>query len=133
MSQSQTDLKKLKDWLAAYPHWEQGAPGILPKELKEVSRQEDLLGNALVGYQYRFSLFWQRPGQADAQLDGQPLLDFQHWVSQQQSAGLTPQFGQVPAGERLRLEKSGLTLGTQTVTYTVTLLVEFLQVHEAYR
>lgn len=133
MSQTQTDLEKLKAWLATYPDWEACPPDVLPKALEEVSRQADLLGNALVGYRYTISLFWQKTGQGDTGMDAQGLLDFQRWVSAQCSAGLAPQFGDVPAFERLRLEKSGLTPGAQAVTYTVTLLADFLKVHEASR
>lgn len=133
MNQTQTDLEKLKAWLSTYPGWEVCPPEVLPKALEEVTRQADVLGNTLVIHRYTFSLFWQSTGQADAEIDAQGLLDFQRWVSAQCSARLAPQFGDEPAFERLRLEKSGLTLNAQTVTYTVTLLADFLKIYEDSR
>ena len=133
MNQTQTDLEKLKAWLATYPDWEYCPPDVIPKALEEISRQADVLGNTLVVHRYTFSLLWQRAGQADAGIDAQGLLDFQRWVSAQCSAGLAPQFGDVPAFERLRLEKGGFTLDTQAVTYTVTLLADFLKIYEVSR
>ena len=133
MQQTQKDLEKLKAWLATYPDWEDCLPDILPKALEEISRQADVLGNTLVVNRYTFFLFWQKPGQGDACLDAQSLLDFQRWVSGQCSARLCPQFGDVPAFERIRLEKDGLTPAAQTITYTVTILADFLKIYEVSR
>ncbi len=130
MSQTQKDLEKLKAWLATYPAWEERPPDILPKALDEITRQSDVLGNTLVGYRYTFSLFWQKSGQGNGGADAQGLLDFQRWVSAQCSERSAPQFGDVPAFERIRLEKGGLTPLAQAVTYTVTLLADFLKVYE---
>ena len=133
MLQTQKDLEKLKAWLATYPHWGNCPPDIVPKALEEISRQADVLGNTLVVHRYTFSLFWQKPGRGDGCLDAQSLLDFQRWVSGQCSARLCPQFGDVPAFERIRLEKGGLTPAAQTVTYTVMLLADFLKIYDVSR
>jgi hypothetical protein len=58
------------------------------------------------------------------------LLNFQNWVQEQSLSGRAPQFGDVPARERIRAEKGGLTVGAQTVTYTVTLIADFMKVYE---
>lgn len=133
MDQTQTDLEKLKAWLATYPDWEDCLPDVLPKTLEEISRQTDVLGNTFVVHRYTFSLFWQKTGQGEAGIDARDLLDFQRWVSAQCSAGTAPQFGDAPAFERLRLEKGGMTLNAPAVTYTVTLLADFLKIYEASR
>lgn len=141
MSQAQTDLEKLQAWLSTYPHWDgtlqleyaEGRPanaGLLPKGLEETSRREDVLGNLQIGCRYHFTLFWQMAGQGDDAENAQKLLDFQNWVREQSISGLAPRFGDMPARETLRAEKGGLTPGAQIVTYTVTLIADFMKVYE---
>lgn len=138
---AQADLKKLKAWLCTYPCWDDdmqvdfaqlrpGSSGLLPKGVEELSRREDVLGNRFVGCRYQFTLFWQMEGQGDDEEDAARLLDFQSWVREQSALDLAPRFGDVPALERIRAEKGGLTLGAQTVTYTVTLIADFMKIYE---
>lgn len=141
MMSVQTALEKVKVWLSTYPHWDgtllvdysQGrAPnaGLLPTGLEELSAREDVLGNTLVECRYQFTLIWQMAGLGDAVENAGKLLDFQHWVREQDVRGLTPRFGDVPAREQMRAEKGGMTAGTQNVTYTVTLVADFMKVYE---
>lgn len=126
-------LEKLQTWLSTYPRRE-GYPAkfcVLPKEMKEISRREDVLGNTLVGCRYYVNLFWEMAGQGEDEKNATCLLDFQNWVREQSVMGLAPKFGDVPAGERVWAEKGGLTAGAQIVTYTVTLVAEFMKVYEA--
>lgn len=140
-AQTAADMEKLKAWLSTYPYWDDcmqvdftqvrpGFSGLLPKGAEETSRREDVLGNRMVGCRYHFTLFWQMTGQGDDGEDAGRLLDFQGWVREQSVLDLAPRFGDVPALERIRAEKGGLTLGTQTVTYTVTLIADFMKVYE---
>ncbi len=136
-----TDLEKLRAWLLTYPKWEDtlfvdftehaaGNTGLFPAGLEETGRREDVLGNLQVSCRYRFSLYRQTPGQADGTANAQWLLDFQSWVQQQSAAGLTPHFGDVPARERMQAQKGTLKEASQTGTYTVTLIADFMKVYE---
>lgn len=126
------DLEKLQAWLSGYPHWDDCPANIcvLPKGLEEISRQEDVLGNRFVGCRYYVTLFWEMAGQRDEGENAARLLAFQNWVQEQSAAGLAPKFGDVPARERMGTEKGGYTPGTQIVTYTVTLVADFMKVYE---
>ena len=125
-----TASEKLKNWLCTYPGWEWENIGLYPKALEEISRQQDVLGNSTVGCRYQFTLFWQMTGQGNEAEDGQKMLDFQYWVQQQSASGKAPVLGDIPEQEKLRVEKGGLTAGTQTVTYTATLIADFMKVYE---
>ena len=126
-------LEKLQMWLSTYPRWE-GNPAnicVLPKEIKEISHRADVLGNTLVGYRCYVNLFWEIAGQGEDEKNATCLLDFQNWVREQSVMGLAPKFGDVPASERIWTEKGGLTVGARIVTYTVTLVAEFMKVYKA--
>lgn len=126
-------LEKLQTWLSSYPRWEAYPARIcvLPMEMKETSRRKDVLGNTLVEYRYYVNLIWEMEGQGSAGENAACLLDFQNWVQEQSTLGLAPGFGDVPACERVWTQKGGLTTGTQIVTYTVTLVAEFMKIYEA--
>lgn len=139
--QTEAALEKLKAWLETYPNWDETiqvnfsgdspyGTGLLPKAVEEISRWEDVLGNSQVECRYTFTLFWQMMGQGDDAVNAARLLDFQHWVREQNALGLAPQFGDAPAWERIRAENGGFTAGAQTVIYTVTLIADFKKVYE---
>ncbi|MBR4016473.1 MAG: hypothetical protein IKK11_01495 [Oscillospiraceae bacterium] len=133
-NQTSADLEKMLAWLSTYPHWADFLPveyaGLLPRGLEETSRREDVLGNSLVGCRYQFSLSWKMEGQGIDTENAGRLLDFQHWVRGQSASGLAPKFGDVPARERIRAEKGGITAGAQIATYTVMLIADFMKVYE---
>lgn len=130
------DLEKLRAWLNTYPGFEGGLQAdfshnanLLIDGMEETSRCADILGNYQIGCRYRFGIFWQEIGVND-DADAKKLLDFQHWVQEQSILGLAPKFGDVPESERIRTEKGGMTARTQIVTYTVTLVVDFVKAYE---
>ena len=136
-----TDLEKLRQWLLTCPHWEdtllvdftEGTPGnagLFPNGLEEVGRQEDVLGNLQIACRYSFQLRRQTPGQSDGTANAQWLLDFQNWVQQPSAAGLTPRFGDVPSREKMQAQKGSLQEVSQTGTYIVTLIADFMKVYE---
>lgn len=136
-----TDLEKLRRWLLTYPAWEDslqvdftesvpGSAALFPGGLEERSRREDVLGNLQVDCRYRFTLCRKTAGQCDGADNAQWLLDFQNWVQQQSAAGLTPHFGDVPSRERMQAEKGALQTASETGTYTVTLIADFMKVYE---
>lgn len=122
-------LEKLQAWLSAYPHWN-GYPAricILPKGLEEISRREDVLGNALVSCRYYVNLFWEMESTGEDTENARRLLEFQNWVQEQSVLGLAPNFGDVASEERIRTEKGGYTPAAQIITYTATLVVDFMK------
>ena len=126
-------LEKLQTWLSSYPGWE-ACPAkicLLPKETKEISRREDVLGNTRVGLRSYVNLFWEMERQGSEAENACLLSDFQNWVRQQNALRLAPVFGDIPGYERVWTEKGGLTAGTQIVTYTIMLVAEFMKVYEA--
>jgi hypothetical protein len=67
-----------------------------------VAQRKDLAGNVRAEYLARFTLLRRlQPGQDGAQW----LLEFENWLQERQLADRTPQFGDVPSGEKLRLQK----------------------------
>lgn len=136
-----TELDKMRQWLQSYPGWQDtlqvdftepapGNAGLFSEGLEERSRQEDILGNLHIACRYRFALYWRRPGRTDGRDDAQWLLDFQNWVQQQNAAGLTPHFGDVLSRERLQAQKGALQNASQTGTYKLTLIADFMKVYE---
>lgn len=125
-------LEKLQAWLSAYPHWDACPANIclLPKGMEEISRQEDVLGNTVVACRCYVTLFWEMPATGNEAQDAERLLKLIQWVQHQSATGLAPQFGDVPAQEKIRTEKSGYTPGAQIITYTVTLVADFMKVYE---
>lgn len=131
---------QLRQWLLTFPGWEgepsldfvedgPGNTGLFPAGLEETGRRVDLLGNVQVEYRYRFALYRRMlPGQDSAQW----LLDFQSWVQQQNAAGLTPCFGDVPERERILVQKGSLQevsrLGNGLCT--VTIVADFVKEYE---
>ena len=125
-------MDKLQTWLSRYPGWEAYPANVcmLPKGMEEISRQTDVLGNTQTGCRYYVTLFWELPTLGSTEEDTHRLLKFIQWVQQESATGHAPCLGDVPARERLRTEKGGLTPGAQNVTYTVTLVADFMKVYE---
>ena len=129
---SVTIMDKLQTWLSRYPGWEECPAHVcmLPKGMEEISRRTDVLGNTQAGCRYYVTLFWELPTLGSTQEDTHRLLTFIQWVQHESATGHAPCLGDVPARERLRTEKGGLTPGAQNVTYTVTLVADFMKVYE---
>ena len=125
-------MEKLQSWLSTYPGWE-GCPAnvcMLPKGMEEISRHRDVLGNTQTDCRYYVTLLWEMPTLGSPEEDTQRLLKFIQWVQRESATGRVPVLGDVPSVERLRAEKGGLTPGGQTVTYTVTLVADFMKIYE---
>ena len=129
----ETILEKLQAWLSTYPQWEDHPAEfyLLPKAMEETSRQADILGNTFVDYKCYVNLCWEMKALDSEGEDAERMLKFLQWIQFQSASGFAPQFGDMPSRERIRTEKSGFTLGGQTVTYTVTLVVDFVKAYEA--
>ena len=125
-------LEKLQEWISCYPGWDACLQNvcILPQKMEEISRQKDVLGNTLVGYRCYVTLNWEMPTLTEETQNTHRLLRFIQWVQHQSAVGYAPCFGDVPARERIRTEKGGLIPGNQTVTYTVTLVVDYMKNYE---
>lgn len=125
-------FEKLQAWLSAYPYWEDCLANIclLPKGVEEISRQEDILGNTLVSNRCYVNLLWEMETLSGEAENAERLLKFIQWVQFQGASGAAPQFGDMPAQERIRTEKVGYTPGTQMVTYNVTLVIDFMKLYK---
>ena len=128
-------LEKMRQWLETFPKWDAalqfdfvdavpGSTGLYPTGLTELSRREDVLGNVTVRCRAAFML--RRVAGQSAE-NTQWLVDFQNWVMEQDTLGLTPQFGDVPASQRLRASEGKLDSQKQvgSTLYTVKLTAEF--------
>ena len=133
-------LEQMKRWLETFPKWEgtlqfdyadgvPGGSGLYPRGLQELSRREDVLGNVTV--RCSCTVLMRRsacPGEDNARW----LLEFQHWVMEQDRLGLAPKFGDEPKSERLRAYEGKLDSHTQVGSslYTVLLRAEFTKFYE---
>ena len=129
----ETALENLQAWLSTYPRWEACPVDIcaLPNKMEELSRRKDILGNTLVENRCYVNLVWEMPALESKGENAERMLKFLQWIQFQSASGFAPQFGDVPAREIIRSEKSGFTPGAQFVTYTVTLVVDFVKAYEA--
>ena len=128
----ETILEKLQGWLSTYPQWEDHPAEfyLLPKAIEETSRQADILGNTFVGCKCYVNLYWEMEALDSEGENAERMLKFLQWIQFQSASGFAPQFGDVLAREIIRSEKSGFTPGAQSVTYTVTLVVDFIKIYE---
>lgn len=135
------ELEKLKSWLTTYPGWGgevlvdhtravPGHFGLYPQGVRQLSRKEDVLGNARVRLRGTFELYRVTTGQADNAGPAGWLLEFQEWVRQQSESGLAPRFGE---DQQIRAEQGRLQKASQpgTGTYAVTITVEYTETYEA--
>ena len=140
----QTDLDKLTEWIGKYPghdilsqfsvDWTDQIPGnggIFPNGMVEVSRKEDILGNATVENQYNFGLYYVLTKSPEdlqgAEANAEWLMDFQRWVQEQSVRHLAPTFGDDPLRERITAQ-NGTLYGADadgTAMYMVQLSVKF--------
>ena len=132
-------LEKMITWLQTFPQWEdsiqidflQARPGsssLYPKGLTELSRREDVLGNLTLQCRCDFLL---RKNAGIREENARWLLEFQHWVMEQDRMGLAPKFGDAPKSERIRVSDGQLQSLSQTgsALYTVKLWTEFTKIY----
>ena len=133
-------LETITGWLRTFPGWEgdlqlddmdvlPGSNGLYPRGMTELSRREDVLGNLQIRYSWGFLL---RRTDADREAAARWLLQLQDWIARQDALGLTPQFGDEPATQRIRAFDGRLHSRQQvgTALYTVGLTVEFTKNYE---
>ena len=133
-------LEKMKSWLQTFPLWEgsiqvdfldgqPGNAGLYPRGITELSRREDVLGNAKVRCRYDFLL---RKTALGSEENARWLLAFQNWVMEQDRLGLAPRFGDEPKTERIRAEEGKLDSNAQvgSVLHTIRLQAEFTKIYE---
>lgn len=142
----QTDLDKIKEWIATYPghdilsqfsvDWTDQIPsngGIFPNGMVEVSRKSDILGNVTVENQYNFGLYYvltKSPEDLDgAEENAEWLMDFQQWVQEQSCRHLAPTFGDDPSTEQISAQNGTLYGADEegTAMYMVQLSVKFMK------
>lgn len=140
-----TDLERLRAWLATYPGYDilgnmlvdyideiPGAASLMPAGLVEIGRTEDILGNITAQNQYNFGLYLaleKSPGDdiASAYNAGW-VLDFQRWVQAQSVAHAAPTFGNIDQRQESIKAQNGALLDTDengVAVYIVQLSAEF--------
>ena len=134
-----TELEKLKNWLKTFPLWDgslsidvteavPGGMGLYPKGLQELSRREDVLGNLTVCYRWSFALHRNQATQTGE--NARWLMELQKWAANQCRQGLAPQFGDVPAAERLRICEGSLQHRKEGGSgYTALLTADFTKIY----
>ena len=136
------ELEKMQNWLKTYPGWDPSweihldctdgnsrNPGLFSRGLEVKNRKTDLIGNVTVYCLYRFQLLLTEPDREQA---AKKILDFQNWVGEQSAMGLTPAFGDDPAGETMTAEKGRLAQMRRPGTsfYQVGLTARFTKHYE---
>lgn len=141
----QSDLDRLRDWLATYPGYDilhnmlvdyideiPGAASLMPAGLVEISRTEDILGNVTTQNQYNFGLYLaleKSPGDDIASTyNAGWVLDFQRWVQAQSVTHVAPTFGNVDQHQEAIKAQNGALLDTDekgVAVYIVQLSAEF--------
>lgn len=150
MMDKDTDLERLRTWLASYPGYNildnmlvdyineiPGAASLMPAGLTEISRTEDILGNVTVRNQYNFGLYLaleKSPGDdiASAYNAGW-VLDFQRWVQAQSVTRAAPTFGNIDQRRETIKAQNGALLDTGkegVAVYVVQLSAEFSTFYE---
>lgn len=144
-----TDLEKIRNWLLTCPETERLQSfrvdyltrdpengSIRPSGLTEISRVEDLLGNATVENQLSFGLYYvlRKTDEDDAgtQDNAQWVLSLQQWVQSQSIQHLAPTFGDEPNKERMIAQNGVLYAENEngTATYLVQLTANFTKYYE---
>lgn len=143
-----TDLEKIKSWLLTCPETErlQGfrvdyltrdpeTGSIRPSGLVELSRTEDILGNATVENQLNFGLYYvlsKSDDEASVQDNAQWVLNLQQWVQKQSIQHFAPTFGDDPRKERMTAHSGALYAENEdgTATYLVQLTANYTKIYE---
>ena len=145
-----TDLKRLRDWLATYPGYDildnmlveyideiPGAASRMPAGLVEIGRTEDILGNVTAQNQYNFGLYLaleKSPGDEIASAyNAGWVRGFQGWVKARGTARTAPTFGNVDQRRESIKAQNGALVDTDekgVAVYIVQLSAEFKTKYE---
>ncbi len=144
-----SDLERIRKWINTYPganrmrdlkvdyfspNPDNGS--IDPSGLIEVSRTEDILGNATVENQYNFALYFvflKDPGDDQGATDNATwLMDFQRWVQEQSIRKQVPVFGDDPESETIKAQNGALYAADEegSAIYTVQISINFIKHYE---
>ena len=149
MAEKQTDLARIRAWIATFPGFDilgsfhcdytdqiPASGGVFPAGLVEISRTEDILGNVTAVNQYNFGLYYvleKSPGDDGGATENAGwIMGFQRWVQEQSVRGLAPRFGNTDEREIIRAQNGALydAQDEGTATYMVALSVQFTQLYE---
>lgn len=129
------ELELFRRWLLTYPGWgeaalsmdfSEGKPdsaGLFYTGTREISRQTDVQGNALICRRHSFRLLRNVPAQTGAGC----LADLHGWISRENVLGNGPVLGCLPERNRIVAEDGGLVKVTAggVAVYEMKLWVEF--------
>ena len=138
------NIKILRNWLSNCPYIaapvtleyleeSPGAVALLSEDTREISRRQDVVGNAWVTRRSRFSLLRRVPRRSDGEGYAQWLLDLQGWLQEKNVNWENPQMGpyitrvQIAAHEGRLQEDTADGMGI----YKVSLDVEYVKIYPA--
>lgn len=135
-------VQTMAKWIEIFPGW-QGAPvqlgklcqqtgsiGLFTGGIQVLEEKRDILGSRKEYCRHSFVLRFNAPA---FDRDGFTILvDFQHWVQQQNALGLAPRLGDIPEQCRIRASKGKQerTDGAGAATYSVELTVDYIKLYE---
>ena len=129
-------------WVQSYPGWgggvvvpgelcqQTGSLGLFSKGIQVMDVRQDVLGRRQERCRHSFVLRFCAPAYAS---DGfSAMVDFQHWVQEQNALGLAPRFGDMPENSAIYAQNGRLerTDGAHTATYAVELSADYMKLYE---
>ena len=140
------DLEWIRSWLLTYPGWDEsslqvdfseGKPestGLFYNGTREISRQIDVQGNALVCRRHSFTLRRNVPDHTGSGAPAKYLMDLHGWISRENTLGNAPALGCLPERNRIAAGEGGLVKVTAggVAVYEMKLWVEFYTYEEGW-
>lgn len=134
---SVTDERILKDWHVDYTDQVPSCGAVFPQGLQEIERRTYITGAVCVTNQSNFGLYFTFAKSAGddegAKINADWVNDFQHWVQEQSTHGLAPNFGDAEESVIARAQNGVLyeAEAEGTATYMVVLSLRYTKTYES--
>lgn len=127
----------LKDWHVDYTDQVPSCGAVFPQGLQEIERRTYITGAVCVTNQSNFGLYFTFAKSAGddegAKINADWVNDFQHWVQEQSTHGLAPNFGNAEESVIARAQNGVLyeAEAEGTATYMVVLSLRYTKTYES--
>ena len=127
----------LKDWHVDYTDQVPSCGAVFPQGLQEIERRTYITGAVCVTNQSNFGLYFTFAKSAGddegAKINADWVNDFQHWVQEQSTHGLAPNFGDAEESVIARAQNGVLyeAEAEGTATYMVVLSLRYTKTYES--
>lgn len=127
----------LKDWHVDYTDQVPSCGAVFPPGLQEIERRTYITGAVCVTNQSNFGLYFTFAKSAGddegAKINADWVNDFQHWVQEQSTHGLAPNFGDAEESVIARAQNGVLyeAEAEGTATYMVVLSLRYTKTYES--